>query len=132
MMYMNINIAIICNYLVNVYVTRIIVRFVCQDTTIRIRRLILGGIVQIVISSSIMFQPLNVDHAAKLSIVYPPSLTAMIANVCIVTIFIVLCISACYAISSLRLSTQITVKIMRANNVCMHQWAVVDFAQIVL
>ena len=131
MIYMEMNIAIISNYQVNGFVTRIIVRFVYQNTTLIIRHLLLGGIVQVVISSYI-FMTMHVDHAANIIAFYPAILTARIANVCIVTIFIVLCISACYAISSLRLSTQITVKIMRANNVCMHQWSVVDFAQSVL
>ena len=131
MLYMEMNIAILSNCQANMSVTSIIVRFVCQNTTVIISYLLFGGIVQVVVSSNIVMA-MHVDHAANVIAFYPAILTAMIANVCIVTIFSVLCISACYATREFRLSTQITVNTMRANNVYMHQLSMDYFAQSVL
>ena len=68
--------------------------------------IILGGIVQVVISSNIVMA-MHVDHAENLIAVYPAMVTAAIASACIVKILIVLCISACYATIEFRLMTQI-------------------------
>ena len=65
------------------------------------------AVIAVVLSSGILLTIGHVKHAVIFIPSYPPILIALIANVCIVTIFIVLCISACYVTCSFGLMIQI-------------------------